>query len=646
MKKFVLAILLLASLFFNAQKRGELISQELVLDLSKESIQSWIHKNINQDLSLDPFILNFLLFNKKDLKAYKLTYWTEDYDKTLLKATGLVMIPNTNQYKTIVTYGHPTTDKKENVPSNLKDALVINFVLPLSYALNDFVVIAPDYIGMGDGEGIHRYLHAETEANAMIDMRRASDALFKELHTKLNGQNFLAGYSQGAHAGMATLKALKEDYNQEYSFDYAYLLSGPYDMSDSNWNHYLSDQEIVPFPPVQLATLYTCDAIGYPLYTNSSEMLKPQYNEIYNKEIVGFANGLTFPGLNNKWKEMFNENWLDPHLNISTRPNTPLFKCLEENNVYDWNNTTETTLAYSVIDQVVPYKNTIKTVKTQQDYYPWFDFWNRFKIKAIPLFGGHVVSTTPYLIASNADFSLRRFIYNIFNAPNYSRSNKIITPSNEGQIIDIIDFNQKDIQKVSSYRSSKGSFSTEHLTPGIYMLKKQYDDGSIAYEPFAKKERIFLENVNQIIKKTDHELFIDIKGLNQTISHISVNDQSIPFSIKNNSIHIENKDLQLNNIIVIHTKELDEYAFEVKGIEKNINSKENIQLYSSHNTVFVQSKEKLHSIEIYNLLGQPIFSNQNINQTEFQVNLKNTNGILIIKITDTKGQTVQKRITT
>ena len=79
---------------------------------------------------------------------------------------------------------------------------------------------------------------------------------------------------------------------------------------------------------------------------------------------------------------MFNENWIKPYLNKSRRPNTPLFKCLEENNVYNWYNTNETTLAYSVIDQVVPYKNTIKTVNTQRNYYPWYNFWKRFKIKA------------------------------------------------------------------------------------------------------------------------------------------------------------------------------------------------------------------------------------------------------------------------
>ncbi|MFV0531025.1 MAG: T9SS sorting signal type C domain-containing protein [Flavobacteriales bacterium] len=636
MKKFISLALLCSVLLCYAQKRGELISYELKLDLSAHGIESWIHQNISSDLSIDPTILNFLLFNKKALKAYKVTYWTEDYDQTLLKATGLVMIPDTDQYKTIVTYGHPTTDKKENVPSNLRDALIINFVMPFSYVLNGFVVIAPDYIGLGDGEGIHRYLHAKTEANAVIDMRRASDSLFTILQTKLNGQNFLAGYSQGAHAGMATLKALKEEYNNEYTFDYTFLLSGPYDMSDSNWNHYLSNQEISPFPPVQLSTIYTCNSIGYPLYSNSSEMLKPQYDKAYNDHIVGFANGLSLPGFNLKWKKMFNDDWIAPLLNTSTRSNTPLFQCLRENDVYDWKNTNETTLAFSVIDQVVPYKNTIKTVKTQQNYYSWYDFWNRLKIKPFPVFGGHIIGTAPYLVASNADFSLRRFIYNVSRSFNL-KSNRA-AQSDEAEITDIIDFN-------GNQKKSRKSLTTENLDPGVYMLKKQYNDGTVAYEPFAKKERFFLENADPILKKNEQELMISIKELDQTISKITINDDTVPFTIKDHTIHIKNDYLQsLDNTLVIYTQELDEYAFKVPEVEKPLDVSKNIAVYTHENSIFVRSKEKLHTVEVYNLVGQKIFSKGNILNNEYQIPLKNIQGVLIIKVIDQKGNTAQKRV--
>jgi hypothetical protein len=63
------------------------------------------------------------------------------------------MYPNVGFKLSTVVSDHGTTDSRHNVPSNFKGALTAGFVVELSYVLNGYILMAPDYVGMGTGEG-------------------------------------------------------------------------------------------------------------------------------------------------------------------------------------------------------------------------------------------------------------------------------------------------------------------------------------------------------------------------------------------------------------------------------------------------------------------------------------------------------------
>ena len=58
-------------------------------------------------------------------------------------------------------------------------------------------------MGLGSSPGFHPYLHARSEATASVDMLRAGRNYCASNNIGLNGQVFLAGYSQGGHTEMA-----------------------------------------------------------------------------------------------------------------------------------------------------------------------------------------------------------------------------------------------------------------------------------------------------------------------------------------------------------------------------------------------------------------------------------------------------------
>ncbi|MFX4650847.1 hypothetical protein ABTB10_19435, partial [Acinetobacter baumannii] len=79
------------------------------------------------------------------------------------------------------------------------------------------------YVGMGSGDGVHPYVHYPTEASATIDFVTAANKVLAQQNVKRYDEYFLAGYSQGAHAAMSTLKKLSISNPNNLSFKYAYM---------------------------------------------------------------------------------------------------------------------------------------------------------------------------------------------------------------------------------------------------------------------------------------------------------------------------------------------------------------------------------------------------------------------------------------
>lgn len=360
MKKIAVLLLGCTVPFYFAQQAGDVASYEPKLDLTPQGVAAFISNNLGEQSS--PDFVSYLNGFNIGLKAYKITYYTKNENNTLVKATGLLMYPKVNYKLSTIVSDHGTTDSRDNVPSNLRGVLYAGFVVELSYVLNGYILMAPDYVGMGSGDGVHPYVHYPTEAGATIDFVTAANKVLLQLNVKRYDEYFLTGYSQGAHAAMSTLKRLSISNPDNLKFKYAYMGDGPYDFSGVTLQKGVIEKEVYPFTSFLANVVNTCNNIGYKTYTNNiSEVISEEYLDKYNDHVIQESGGLLWGPL--IWRKLFTPNFVN---DVTNNSNNKLRQCLRASDVYDWYNKTPMTLGHSTVDLAIHPENTSKTIDVQR----------------------------------------------------------------------------------------------------------------------------------------------------------------------------------------------------------------------------------------------------------------------------------------
>jgi hypothetical protein len=103
------------------------------------------------------------------------------------------------------------------------------------FAARGYVVVASDYLGYARSSfPYHPYLHADSEARTTVDALRAARVLLARYGIAESGRSFVAGYSQGGHAALATQRAIERDRPADVGPVAATgAMSGPYDLAGS-----------------------------------------------------------------------------------------------------------------------------------------------------------------------------------------------------------------------------------------------------------------------------------------------------------------------------------------------------------------------------------------------------------------------------
>lgn len=162
-----------------------------------------------------------------DVKAYRIVYITSDANGNLVEASGAIFLPIGQNNLPMISLQHPTQTERAAVASIAPPLYGPDAILAASFG---YAACAPDYLGMGVSEGIHPYVHAKSEANAVMDFVRAGRLFCSSEGISLNGQLFLSGYSEGAHATMAAQRSMEAEAPSEFPITAVACLSGPYDL--------------------------------------------------------------------------------------------------------------------------------------------------------------------------------------------------------------------------------------------------------------------------------------------------------------------------------------------------------------------------------------------------------------------------------
>lgn len=162
--------------------------------------------------------------------AYRVVYRTIDPRGRATTVSGLVLVPRRMPEgpQRVVVYEHGTTVVKDGAPS--QPGAGDNRAFPLFYASAGYFTVAPDYLGLGAGPGMHPYDHAATEASASLDLLRAARAVARGGGVRLDERVLVTGFSQGGHAAMALGRALDAGADARFRLGALAPVAGPYDM--------------------------------------------------------------------------------------------------------------------------------------------------------------------------------------------------------------------------------------------------------------------------------------------------------------------------------------------------------------------------------------------------------------------------------
>ena len=346
----LLSILLLSVLFAtqaSAQaKPAQLIDYRLIRSFSKDEVAKWLKGE---------HIPSVIFGTKDGMNIYEVHYYTTHADGRIVKVSGQLYVPQSDKRPSpILIYDHGSYACRD-LYFNGKDEQVIC----MAFATDGYVVLSPDYIGMGEGEGNQMLLNAPTEAGASVDMLLAVSDLLPKLSVQTSKDLFLAGYSQGGHASMATYRLLQEKYKDRFPVTAASPMSGPYDVEGTVY-----DARMLPNDnPVYLMLLLTSYYESRDSVSRIGHVLVHPYDSIVP------------PLMDGEWPEEVLNDIL-PHtcfkaiqpalLKDFEDSSSAMRKYLRSNNVYDWKPESPTQLCYCTHDEQVPYKNSLTAYNTMK----------------------------------------------------------------------------------------------------------------------------------------------------------------------------------------------------------------------------------------------------------------------------------------
>ena len=202
-------------------------------------------------------------------------------------------------------------------------------------AMDGYISVLPDYLGLGDGPGVHPYTHAESEATASIDMLKAATLLCmdQQIMAKPNGNLYLSGYSQGAHAALATQRELENHPLTGLTLQKTVAGSGAYSLS------FIQKYLVFNHPQYTNPSVLPYILQGYQsVYGNLYSSLSDVFVSPYDVDMPGYFNGLKDVEeidsyLPATWKSMFVPKYL---WNMQYRYFHPVNAALRDNDLIKW----------------------------------------------------------------------------------------------------------------------------------------------------------------------------------------------------------------------------------------------------------------------------------------------------------------------
>jgi pimeloyl-ACP methyl ester carboxylesterase len=294
---------------------------------------------------------------KYDVEVYKVVYNT-DYLGESIQASALVILPkNPAGSVPMVSFQHGTISSHAEAPT----ALALSdeeLVLYTALASPGFIAVVPDFIGFGASSSkLHPYYIESLTASAVMDALRAAKDLAGQKSISFNSKLFLAGYSQGGYATMATHKYIETEQPSGFELVASFPASGGYDIKNMQEYFFSLDAYGQPFYIAFVADAYKT-TYGW------TQPLTDMFNEPYASRIPGLLDGTkTSSQINAQLTENIHDLLTTDVLqNIETSQKfATIVAAFRENSLTDWTPKKPLYMYHGNADGTVPYSNSVVT---------------------------------------------------------------------------------------------------------------------------------------------------------------------------------------------------------------------------------------------------------------------------------------------
>ncbi len=262
--------------------------------LTKEEGKIW--KNLLRDFKQSR------IFSK--VVPVTVDYWVSDTQGNLQALSGVVIVPiDRTRLKNprsvpMLSFQHPTQIERQYAPSTtLKNGTITadpqyNIAFAMFMALSGYIVVIPDYPGMGTNVDVHPYCHSSLAGSVLGIVVRGRDAVENEFGgvkgaVKWDGSVYLMGYSEGAYASMVAAKSFQTTTLAGFDVKGVAALDGPYSLSKV-MKQLMTDSNPSYGAPYFLPYLINgYDAVYYSQASNPNKIEDFNYNEIIRPTAAG-----------------------------------------------------------------------------------------------------------------------------------------------------------------------------------------------------------------------------------------------------------------------------------------------------------------------------------------------------------------------
>lgn len=327
----------------NITGRGEVIESTLINELSQAQFNFMVSfYNLQNGTNIE-------LSAKNDIQVYTIKYQTIDPSGALTLASALVALPTVTDHDyPLIAYQHGTETLRTEVPS--QNALDLP---TLALAASGYAVVSADYLGLGESQLLHPFVHAHSLATTVIDALRSARHLAAEKDIQLNEQLFLAGYSEGGYATMAVHRELQAHYSHEFTVTASAPMAGSYDLSGT-MRQLLLNEAALPSPFYFPYTLLAYNQV-YGFSDQLSDFFQSPYDQSINELYDGSHSGSEINSLIPDQQQLYTPALYDL---LAEQQDSWLQLALTENDTYRWIPNTPMYLLHCIKDNKVPYANT------------------------------------------------------------------------------------------------------------------------------------------------------------------------------------------------------------------------------------------------------------------------------------------------